>query len=754
MRLNILTILIHLLLSVSAAAQWTKADWKRAKSVSISNKIYSKLLVPYKHALANENKAYGYLDGYVPSQDMNMRDKLVIINLVGLDNYAEIPFPSRAARANSMIALPTWMPALLQGHYIAEIEEDSSTLFYGIDTTGIFTEATPYMHFDSLYNAYLRHNFIYYSNPQEDLDAYLESIKLKSKRKKRFNETYLLHTLQPLPQEIKSAGESKKQMFQDWAISVYATSASLKDVERRIRASKQSIIYIPNNQDLKIFSDVLESYNSLSLVYASENMMSDTATLNQADQVIIPLLSWSKELNQLIGKLSTLNDPIIIEFGKYFDNQANNLDIFSVLDHNALSEAVTAQLLNGVYNEEGFAEKLVLGLPSVYSGVDTLMITRIDSLVNYAIGNRAIPGCQILIAQDNTVLLNKAYGYYTYDSIRAVDEKSRYDLASLTKPLATTYALLKLVEENKVDLDIPLSSYLPYLQGTNKAKITTRQVLSHQAGLYPYYSFWKKAISELKVKEMDGSIQVGSKLFVEPYVSDSITAWAASSDLLAERIDTVTHEQYMYSDVGFYFLQDLIEQTVNQPLDEYLNKIYYSDLGTGLRFTPLRFYTKDEIVPTEYDVYLRNELVQGFVHDRNAALKGGVAGHSGLFGNSIDVAVMLQLQLNHGWYGGRQYFSQKVAEEFTTRHFVNNRRGLGWDMPGPEPDGPVSKYASDGSFGHTGFTGVTIWADPKENLIFVFLSNRVYPTVENNKLIEENIRTRIQDIIYEAIQAK
>jgi CubicO group peptidase (beta-lactamase class C family) len=277
--------------------------------------------------------------------------------------------------------------------------------------------------------------------------------------------------------------------------------------------------------------------------------------------------------------------------------------------------------------------------------------------------------------------------------------------------------------------------------------------MAHQAGLYPYYPFWKKAKQELKLEDESSirGVQVGKSLWVSSAVKDSLLYWAATSDLLAERIDTITHEQYFYSDIGFYLLKDLIEEQTNSPLDKFLREQLYQPLGTSLVFNPTCYYPVGELAPTEEDNLLRQEIVQGFVHDRNAALMGGVAGQAGLFGNANDVAIMLQLQLNGGWYGGRRYFEASTIKQFLSRQYDNNRRGLGWDMPGTEPDGPVSELASDETFGHTGFTGGSIWADPKESLIFVFLSNRIYPSVENTKLIDMNIRTRIQDIVYRAM---
>jgi beta-N-acetylhexosaminidase len=277
--------------------------------------------------------------------------------------------------------------------------------------------------------------------------------------------------------------------------------------------------------------------------------------------------------------------------------------------------------------------------------------------------------------------------------------------------------------------------------------------MAHQAGLYPYYSFWKKAKKDLLTEELSdhNTVQVGKNLFVNNAVADSILMWAAKSDMLAERIDTVTMEQYLYSDIGFYLLKDLIEQQTEQELDTFLAWNLYNSLGAKLVFNPTCYFQTTDIAPTESDQKLRMEQLQGFVHDRNAALMGGVAGQAGLFGNANDVAKILQLQLNGGCYGGERYFKSSTVEQFLSRQYDNNRRALGWDRPGPEPDGPVSELASEETFGHTGFTGASIWADPKENLIFVFLSNRVYPSAENTKLIDLNIRTRIQDLVYRSI---
>ncbi|MEN8247585.1 MAG: serine hydrolase [Bacteroidota bacterium] len=386
-------------------------------------------------------------------------------------------------------------------------------------------------------------------------------------------------------------------------------------------------------------------------------------------------------------------------------------------------------------------------------GMDAKVLERIDDLVEDAIQQKAIPGCQILIAKDSKIVLDKAYGYQTYDSLLPVTKNTIYDLASLTKVLATTQGIMYLAEKDSIDLDKPLSFYLDYLQGTNKDDITTREILAHHAGLYPYLPFWRKVkeIFPLLDSARDNTVQIEDNLWVDITVKDSLIYWAAHSDLVEDRFDTLSYDQYIYSDIGFYFLKDLIEERTNRKLDEFLNTELYKPLGIGLMYNPLEHHKKITIAPTEFDSQLRNELLRGYVHDRNAALMDGIAGQAGLFGSSKDIAIVLQMHLNNGSYDDHQYYKPETIQQFNKRHFDHNRRGLGWDKPGNGNNGPVSKLASEETFGHSGFTGAAIWADPKENLIFVFLSNRVYPSAENTKLIDMNTRTRIHDLVYKAI---
>ena len=286
-----------------------------------------------------------------------------------------------------------------------------------------------------------------------------------------------------------------------------------------------------------------------------------------------------------------------------------------------------------------------------------------------------------------------------------------------------------------------------------------RDILTHQAGLWPYLPFWKETVKDSLIignyysnhPELNFQYQISGGLYGSQVVQDSVWQWVKASKI--RKKTPRTPYDYKYSDMGYYLLQKLIEGFLNQPMEEFLQQNFYDPMGLNtLSYLPLCRYPLSRIAPTELDNYFRNTLVYGVVHDQGAALFGGVAGHAGLFSNALDLAKLMQMHLQDGTYGGVRYFQPGTIEKFTKKQYDNNRRGLGWDKPlQSEWFGPTSEYASPGTFGHTGFTGTAVWADPEFDLIFVFLSNRIHPNADNRKLIKNNIRTRIQDIIYESI---
>ena len=422
-------------------------------------------------------------------------------------------------------------------------------------------------------------------------------------------------------------------------------------------------------------------------------------------------------------------------------------------------------------------------------GIDSKALQPIDSLVNDAIKKHAIPGCVVYLAKDGKVFYNKAFGHFTFDSTRVVKTSDIYDLASLTKVCATTPALMMLYDKKQISLSDKLSKYIPELNKTNKKKILVSEVLSHQARLkewLPFYLstiecvnskeklFSKTSISEKSVKLLDGSfincdtkykdgiynknyssqfsLKVADSLYINHLWKDTILNQIYISTLLPK-------EGYKYSDWGFILLGKAITNVSGKPLDQLLDTSLYIQLGAKtLGFNPLHKFDRKDIAPTENDLIWRKQLIQGYVHDHTAAMLGGVCGHAGLFSNANDLGILMQLYLNGGEYGGQRYFKTSTLNLFNSRMYVKtgNRRGLGFDKPEPDlsKQSPVSRMCSDESFGHTGFTGTMTWVDPKYNLVYIFLSNRVYPDASVNKLAEINLRTNIQDIVYKAINKK
>lgn len=403
--------------------------------------------------------------------------------------------------------------------------------------------------------------------------------------------------------------------------------------------------------------------------------------------------------------------------------------------------------------------KNILGFaPPEMTGLDMIARDRINSIINEAIRSGSTPGCQLAIAQGGAIVMDEPYGFLTYDSLLPVERNTLFDVASVTKVSATLLAVMKLYENGQLDLNQTLGHYLPAYQESNKKDITIKSLLAHNSGLRPYVPFWQKALNTERMEVFYYETEEDRKadkrsygLKPNPILIDSLNNWILGSSLL--KFDSLP--SYSYSDIGFMILHQVVEKITQLPLDVYLEKEFYNAMGLKrLTFNPKeKGFDLFEIAPTEYDYYFRNELVWGQVHDRNAAVFGGVAGHAGLFSNAQSLLVILQTLLQGGSYDQKEFLSPATIQYFNRQYFPNNRRALGWDKK-DDTVGNTSKFSSDSSFGHTGFTGTMVWVDPSYDLIFVFLSNRIYPNSNNYKLIQKNIRTRIQDVVYEAILAK
>lgn len=386
-------------------------------------------------------------------------------------------------------------------------------------------------------------------------------------------------------------------------------------------------------------------------------------------------------------------------------------------------------------------------------------LSAIDSIAADAIAKGATPGAVVLVAKDGKIIYHKAFGNYTYNGKEPVSTESIYDLASVTKVCATTISIMRLVDEGRIDLKKKLGEYLPWVQGTNKENLSIRDLLLHQAGLVSSIPFYKETIDNngipylkyYSTSQRDSfDIRVAQNLYIRNDWKDTIYKRILESPLSRRG-------RYVYSDNDFIFLGKVVESVTGMTLDKFAEKEFYRPMGlTNTGFKPRERFLLSRIVPTEWEKQFRYQLLRGDVHDPGAAMFGGVAGHAGLFADAYDIAALIQMLLNDGYWNGRRYLSKSVIDLFTNYHSGSSRRGYGFDKPEKDNYKTAGGYpcqaASPRTYGHTGYTGTCIWADPTYNLLFVFLSNRVNPDGgENRKLISMNVRSRIQDAIYNAL---
>jgi beta-N-acetylhexosaminidase len=388
-------------------------------------------------------------------------------------------------------------------------------------------------------------------------------------------------------------------------------------------------------------------------------------------------------------------------------------------------------------------------------GANMNSLDKIDNLVENAIAKRAIPGCRILAAKDGKVFYDKSFGTTTYNNQVKVSANTMYDIASVTKVMATTLAIMKLHELGRLDVEKTLGDYLPIVRGTDKSNLKLKDVLMHQAGLKSWIAFYKETLDSNKMQRNDiynysakgdYTIKVANNLYMNKHWVDTMWQRIISSPLGAKT--------YEYSDLDFIFLQKVVEKITGVPLDNYVDKTFYQPLGMkSTCFNPLKKAKPlNLIAPSEDDNYYRYQTVHGYVHDMGAAMFGGVSGHAGLFSTAGDISIALQMLLNGGIYNGKRYLEKGTIDLFTS-YRGNTRRGYGWDKT--EPNKGKTNVTADncslGTFGHTGFTGTCVWADPVNNIQFIFLSNRTFPSMENKMLSTLEVRIKAQQYIYESL---
>ena len=515
--------------------------------------------------------------------------------------------------------------------------------------------------------------------------------------------------------------------------------------------------------------DKLKNYNQVIIGYHASNASPWKAFKMSANE------------KKLISTIAQTNNSLLACFAKPY--ALNNLPALRYLNtvvvgyqNSSIFQEKVAQLIFGAIPAKGKLPvsispdykvgdgfflnnkyRLSYGLPENV-GVNSKKLAKIDSIVNIALDNKMTPGLQLLVARKGKVIHHKAYGFQTYQKNDSITKTSVYDLASLTKILATLPLFMKLEETGVVLLKEELSDLLPDLKGTNKDTIQVVEALSHFGRLKAWIPFYIKTLDSVtlkpsntyyrKQKDAAFTIKVADEFYLRKDYKDSIYKEVVDSELREK-------QEYKYSDLPYYFFQKYIEEFYNSSLSELSANQFYKPLGANYTgFHPLQRFPKREIVPTEFDSIFRGQEIRGYVHDQGAAMLGGVGGHAGLFSNANDVAKIMQLYLNKGTYGGHEYLYSSTLDKFNTCYYCEqeNRRGVGFDKPQLKEVGPTCGCVSMTSFGHSGFTGTYAWADPEEEIIYIFLSNRTYPDATNRKLIKEDIRTKIQSLIYEAIE--
>lgn len=519
----------------------------------------------------------------------------------------------------------------------------------------------------------------------------------------------------------------------------------------------------------------VEGFNLFSIQDTTQVNINPNATVTVALYAYAAQLS--EQLVPWINRMAKAQPVVVVVFGnpdqvRQFP-QASAI-VASYTDQDGMEELVP-QVLFGARTSPGqlpiacgeflpatgirtdMVDRLSFALPEA-AGMDSESLQKIRSIMQEAVDIGGAPGCQVIVARHGKVIFDRTLGWLSYDNQVPVTDETIYDLASLTKVSATLQATMFLYDKGMIDLNKKVSVYLPELQNTNKKDITLIDMLTHQSGLVPFVPMWTQTVKDSAFmteyyhteRTSEYPLQVAPGLFAKNLLRDSVWSWVVKSKM--QEKPARTPYPYRYSDLGLMIMKQLAERLLNQPIDEFLRQNVYEPLGaTTTGFNPLDHYPESRIAPTEIDKIYRKTLVVGTVHDERAAMMGGVSGHAGLFSTGTDLIKLGQMLLQEGSYGGIQYYKPETVRLFANKQFEDSRRGIGWDKPLlSDWSSPTSLKASPLTFGHTGFTGTCMWIDPEFDLVYVFLSNRTYPD-RNGKLLNANIRSRIQDAIYQSI---
>lgn len=600
--------------------------------------------------------------------------------------------------------------------------------------------------------------------PTEDLRAKLNSSEAKTLKRTLIKESLTLVRnedqivpfvdFDSLSLASIAIGVSNKNLFQE-RIDSYADCKHFQ-VGKNISASiQQNLIDQLAGKDAVIVS-VHNMNGSANQMYGlTENTIDFIHRLNQETDVVLVLFGtpystrYFDAINHLMVAYEENKDVLDLSAQALFG-------VFPVSGRLPVTASEKSTFNSGVTTKKTL--RLGYALPEEV-GVNSDSLSHIATIAQNAIDSSATPGCVVLVAKDGQIIYHEAFGHHTYAKKRPVQKEDIYDLASITKVAATTISLMKLYETRSIDLNAPLNQYLPFLDGSNKSNLILSDVLSHQSGLRSWIPFYKETITGSRRRR-----RPSSKFYKESPIEPFTVPVANNLFMNRNHIDTMWTQirdselpnlgQYYYSDLGFYLSARMIEQISGDPVNEFARKHFYRPLGLyNTLYKPWRLIDLDRIPPTELDRYFRRRKVHGYVHDMGAAMLGGVSGHAGLFSNARELAIIMQMLLQGGQYANRHLLRPETISRFTTRVEGSTRRGLGFDMKemNTRRENNISRFASFNTYGHYGFTGTGVWVDPEHNLIYIFLSNRTFPSMNNYLIGRLNTRIRIQDQIYKSI---
>ncbi len=536
-------------------------------------------------------------------------------------------------------------------------------------------------------------------------------------------------------------------------------------LSRRMREDYNADIFFAD-AEVKTIADISSFVSKLGKNY--KQVVVGVHNLTRSPATNFGLTATQVSLVKELNKSNTL----IMQFGNAYaaKNWCDAKNLVVCYEDDDVVQQVAVDMLQGKLPYKGVlpvtvCESLKYGKGFVASnqgyffnplGMDQGRLQKVDSIAYDAIDKKAAPGCVVLVLKDGKIAFQKAYGYTNYVTHEPVTVESVFDMASVTKICATTISVMKLYDEGKLDLNKTLGDYLPAVQGSNKEKLLINKILLHQAGLVSYIPFYKETI--------DSTGRPLTRIYADKK-NDSFTVRVADHFYMASNwLDTIQQrilrsplgptDKYVYSDNDFIFLGKIVEELSGVSLDTYVRNNFYTPMSlSSIGFKPLLKHPVSRIVPTEEETKFRQQLIRGDVHDPGAAMLGGIAGHAGLFSNAYDIGAIMQMLLNGGTYNGKRYLQKETVELFTAYQSNISRRGYGFDKP--EKDNPTRKEpyptlsASPRTFGHTGFTGTCTWADPDNNLVYVFLSNRVHPS-GSDTFLKMSVRPKIHETFYKA----